>query len=103
MWCLRGKRRHSAGYPESVPPSPGGRDARPTAAETAALPVLLTLFPRVSSKDSVPPRVRSVKQNYLADDGRSGCLAVFSQGYPSLHRRKIEEDSRVQATCSRHV
>src|SRR5438270_1954328 len=59
--------------------------ARPTAAETAALPVLvalLTLFPRVSSKDSVSLQVRSVKQNYLADDGQSLRLTLFAQGLP---------------------
>src|SRR5438445_13495380 len=62
-----------------------GQATRPTAAETAALPVLvalLTLFPRVSSKDSVPLQVRSVKQDYLADDGQSLRLSMFAQGLP---------------------
>src|SRR5689334_12867457 len=62
-----------------------GQAARPTAAETAALPVLvdlLTLFPRVSSKDSVSLQVRSVKQNYLADGGQSLGLTLFAQELP---------------------
>src|SRR4029077_15674593 len=62
-----------------------GRAPRRTAAETAALPVLvalLTLFPRVSSKDSVSLQVRSVKQNYLADDGQPLRLTRFAQGLP---------------------
>ena len=63
-------------------PLRSGHAARPTAAETEALPVLaalLTLFPQASSKDSVPPQVSTVKQGYLADDGRALWLTAFAQ------------------------
>jgi hypothetical protein len=71
--------------------------ARLPAATLPVLAALLTLFPRASSKDTVPPQVSTVKQGYLADDGRALWLSAFAQdGLPvAPSKKKFEEDSRV--------